>query len=57
MLTEDEKRISAQIDKFLLSKIGGDNQNEPVIQLAERVLNNYRNVKGNLNPPIDSVSV
>jgi Zn-dependent peptidase ImmA (M78 family) len=53
MSTEENIQIKARIDKWLFSKVRNENQNEPILQLAERVLDNYRELKGNLNPPID----
>lgn len=52
-LTEESNQIKNQIDKWLLSKTKNKNQKEPILQLAEGVLKNYKKGIGNLNPPID----
>jgi hypothetical protein len=53
MLAEENKQINNQIDEWLLSKAGNENQRKPILQLVEKVLENYKKEKGNLNPPID----
>lgn len=51
--TEENSQIKNQIDDWLLSKVGNKNQKAPILQLADRVLKNYKREIGNLNPPID----
>ena len=53
MLAGENSQIKNQIDEWLLSKGDNKNQKEPILQLAEEVLKNYKKEVGNLNPPID----
>lgn len=50
---EENNQIKHQIDKWLLPKVENKNQKKPILQLAERVLQNYKKKTGNLNPPIN----
>lgn len=52
LLIEDSQ-IKNQLDEWLLSKVENKNQKEPILQLAEMVLTNYRKKIGNLAPPIN----
>jgi hypothetical protein len=51
--TEENSQIKNRIDDWLLSKVDNKNQKAPILQLADRVLKNYKREIGNLNPPID----
>ena len=46
-------KIKDQIDEWLISKVDNKNQKEPILQLAEEALKNYKKEVGSLNPPID----
>lgn len=50
-------KIKDQIDEWLLSKVDNKNQKEPILQLAEEALKNYKKEVGNLNPPIDLIDL
>jgi len=56
-LAEESSQIKDQIDKWLLSKVDNKNQKEPILQLAEVALKNYKKEVGNLNPPIDLIDL
>jgi hypothetical protein len=53
MPTEENRQIKDRIDRWLLSKVGKKNQNEPILKLVEGVLEKYKKERGKLNPPTD----